>query len=43
MRPKVRLALTKPDMLVKSDVFLYMVDFEATRRFLESLKISGDS
>ena len=27
----------------KSCVFLYMNDFEATRRFLESLKTAGDS
>ena len=43
MRPKLRLALTKPDRRMKNVYFLYMDDFEATRWFLEALKTAGDS
>ena len=43
MKPKVTLALTKGDMLPEKWCFLYMNDFEATKWFLETLKIAGDS
>ena len=41
---KTQVGLTKPDTLTeKWCFFLYMNDFEATRRFLEALKTAGDS
>ena len=43
MRPKLRLALTKPEPTPQKWFFLYMNDFEATRRFLEALKTAGNS
>ena len=43
MRPKVRSVNTKPEPLQEKWCFLYMNDFEATRWFLEAIKIFGDS
>jgi len=43
MRPKARLALTKPDRRLQNGYFLYKDDFKATRWFLEALKTAGES
>ena len=43
LRPKAKLASTKGEPLHGKWCFLYMNDFEATRRFLDALKIAADS
>ena len=44
MRPKAKLGNTKPDPRTHlTCFFIYIQAFEATRRFLEALKIAGDS
>ena len=43
MRPKAKLDNTKGDTTFVLQCFLYIKAFEATRRFLETLKTAGES